>query len=151
MTKVVKRYLLRSEILFLNKSAAGFCQRFFIVFFSEIHINFDRKNIDERRFTMETILSIWNYLTIHLYQPVWNGLVALWEKVLVPFGSSFISWIQGYIPWCKSFADFCADFFKLRYQGRIYSFMIMLPLAVIVVIITKLTRRRLRRVRRSRK
>ena len=100
---------------------------------------------------METILSIWDYLTIHLYQPVLSGLTALWDKVLVPFGSSFISWIQNYLPWCRSFANFCTKLFKLRYQGRIYSFMIMLPLALIVIVITKLTKRRIHHVRRIRK
>lgn len=100
---------------------------------------------------METILSIWNYLSIHLCQPVCNGLKALWEHVLVPFGASFMDWIQGYLPWCTSFADFCTNLFKLKYQGRIYSFMVLLPIAVIVIFITKITKRRIRRVRRIKK
>lgn len=90
---------------------------------------------------METILSIWNYLSIHLCQPVINGLTALWDHVLAPFGTAFIDWIQGYLPWCTSFADFCTAFFKLKYQGRIYSFMVLLPIAVIVLVITRFARR----------
>lgn len=97
---------------------------------------------------METILSIWNYLSIHLYQPVIRGLTALWDHVLVPFGTAFKDWIQGYLPWCTSFADFCTSLFKLKYQGRIYSFMLLLPIAVIVFVITRFTRRRIRHARR---
>ena len=100
---------------------------------------------------METILSIWNYLSLHLVHPVSNGIRALWEQVLVPFGTAFMDWIQGYLPWCTSFADFCTVLFKLKYKGRIYSFMILLPVAVIMVLLTSITRRRMRRVRRIKK
>lgn len=100
---------------------------------------------------METLLSIWNYLLIHLLLPIWNGLVALWNSVLVPFGNAMVDWVKNFMPWCKSFADFCTALFKLRYQGRIYSFMILLPLAVLVLLLTNLTKRRIRRVRRTRK
>lgn len=97
---------------------------------------------------METILSIWNYISLH---PVSNGIQALLEQVLVPSGTAFMNWIQEYLPWCTSFADFCTALFKLKYKGRIYSFMILLPVAVIVIFITRITRRRIRRVRRIKK
>ena len=124
---------------------------FFIKFLPKYILRLKLKFLMKGENFMETLLSIWNYLLIHLLQPIWNSLVALWDSVLVPFGNAMVDWVKNFMPWCESFADFCTALFKLRYQGRIYSFMILLPLAVLVLLLTNLTKRRIRRVRRTRK
>ena len=124
---------------------------FFIHFSPKYILSLKLKFLMKGEKFMETLLSIWNYLLIHLLQPIWNSLVALWNSVLVPFGNAMVDWVKNFMPWCKSFADFCTTLFKLRYQSRIYSFMVLLPLAVIILLLTNLTKRRIRRVRRTRK
>ena len=102
---------------------------------------------------MEIILSIWNWLIMHVFIPTWNGILDLWNSVLVPFGTAFIAWVQAHIPICTSFADFCTSFFTFKYQARIYTFMLLLPLAVITLFISGIFKRRRRRnyVRKIRK
>ena len=87
---------------------------------------------------MEMLFKLWNFLTTHLYEPVSKGIIGLWENVLVPFGHSFIQWIQDYLPLCSSFADFCTSVFRFKYQSRIYSFMLLLPIALVILLISRL-------------
>lgn len=145
-------YMKRFSFLFLSFPPTGAFQWvFFIQFLPKYILRLKLKFLMKGENFMETLLSIWNYLLIHLLQPIWNSLVALWNSVLVPFGNAMVDWVKNFMPWCESFADFCTALFKLRYQGRIYSFMILLPLAVLVLLLTNLTKRRIRRVRRTRK
>lgn len=140
------------HFLFLSFPPTGHSSGlFFIQFLPKYILRLKLKFLMKGENFMETLLSIWNYLLIHLLHPIWNSLVALWNSVLVPFGNAMVDWVKNFMPWCESFADFCTALFKLRYQGRIYSFMILLPLAVLVLLLTNLTKRRIRRVRRTRK
>lgn len=93
---------------------------------------------------MENLTTLWNFINTSFISPVGNAIGSLWNDVLVPAGTSFIEWIQTSIPACVDFADFCTSVFQLRYQGRIYSFMMMLPIIVIVALCSLFIKRRKR-------
>lgn len=90
-------------------------------------------------------LECWNFLVAHIFIPIGNGAAALWQNVLSPFGTSIAEWVQGYLPWCVKFAEFCTKIFKLKYMGKIYFCLLMLPLFLLVYFITWLLRPKKRR------
>lgn len=99
---------------------------------------------------MEIILSVWNFLMDRLFLPIWTGVLAFWNGVLVPLWTNMVEWVKAYIPSCQDFADFCFALFKLKYNARVYSFMIMLPIAVVCLMVALLPRRRRRRKKHDR-
>ena len=90
-------------------------------------------------------LECWNFLVADSFIPIGNGAAALWQNVLSPFGTSIAEWVQGYLPWCVKFAEFCTKIFKLKYMGKIYFCLLMLPLFLLVYFITWLLRPKKRR------
>lgn len=82
--------------------------------------------------------------------PVGMSLQAFYLDVLVPFWNTLTTWIEEYLPWCQSFADLVSTLFKLKYKGRIYGCMLLVPvLFLLLVISTVRTRIRIRRRRKK--
>ena len=130
------------QLLFKSREKKALTGFFLLGFFSD-NILLVIIIIDERSLYME-ILKVWEFLNIHFFTPVSDGAKALWTQVLSPFCSAFSDWIQNYIPGSVSFADFCTNLFKLKYQGRIYSFMLLFPIAVFIFLLSLLTKKRRR-------
>lgn len=90
------------------------------------------------------------FLQTKVFIPIWTALCAFYLEVLLPFWNLLTKWIEKYIPWCESFADYVTIFFKLKYKGRIYAFMLLVPVFFLLILISGI-RSRIRRKRRRKR
>lgn len=88
---------------------------------------------------MESIIFFFND---NIFLPVCNAVCSLYADVLAPAASSFADWIRNSVPICVDFAGFCTSFFQLKYQVRIYSFMIVFPIIIVIIICSFFGRKR---------
>ena len=99
---------------------------------------------EERRENMsDAISTIGNFLN-----PVWVAIQGFWTDVLVPFGTNVGTWAETKTSGVIKFADFCTQMFRVEYQIRIVSFILImgfLILSIPFIIMPKFRRRRRRR------
>lgn len=88
-------------------------------------------------------------LQTQLILPVWRALCALWYEVLLPLGTAITTWIETYMPWCSKFADLVTALFKFRYRGKIYAFMLLVPIFLLLLLISGIRSKIRRRKRRK--
>lgn len=85
------------------------------------------------------------FLEQHLINPLASAMLTFWSDVFLPLIDTVSGWILRLMPWCGKFADFVFSYFKLRFTWRLYSLMVMVPLAVIILFSVWLGRKYCRR------
>lgn len=94
-------------------------------------------------------MELLHFLQTKVYLPISTALLAFYREVLVPLWNSLIGWTDTYLPWYGKFAEYVTLFFKFRHKGRIYAFMLLVPVLLILLLISIMKKRKRRRRRKK--